>query len=314
MHKIRKWMKVIALIYISFSVIVAIINTRIIVNRLQPHEIFYMGYTLALMQQMLDFRVTNFKVALFFYFVFTVLKFTLVEATNDVQPILVVFLEIFPIILGFQSEQAERRLFDSLYKSKSQLLKFKQLLTEYLPNQIVILSKDVENDQFINNAFKKSFQCKDQSQLEASLKTLIFSNEDAEKNKRALLSTNYTDHDNGKILDLSSFMNLALSKIEMVKQLQCISFEVFEDRKLYIKPALAKEPQKQSDNAKNTLKKKKFMFNFRKSSESSKENSPKKENFTVQTTLYKARETTESFREPLPLKATQKNFSERELR
>ena len=306
-HKVHKWMQLIAFMYVTICVVFAVINSKLIIDKVKTHEAFYLGYTVALAQRMLDVRVANFKITILFNVALTILKFTLVELPNNVQPILVICLEAFPIILGFKSEQAERVLFDSLYESKKQLLKFKQLITEYLPNQIVIFSKDVKCDPFINDAFKNSFECKDPSLLETSLERLVLTSEDLEKNKEIFASLNCANNGEDEALTLSKFMKVALSKIQVVKQLQFISFEVSEDPKLYRSQNLARQQQKSNVTDKSISRKKNM--------ETYKEESPylgkslSMDNIGTRTLTRNEKETVDSFKGPLLSKKPKKTPS-----
>ena len=159
---------------------------RILLPIQKPYNAFYMGYAFALFHRMLDYRLVNYKIMLVFNVISIIVKFSAIMIPEVIIGTLVVMLEILPMILSFKGEKIDRRLFHTVYKSRSQLIKFKRFMTENLPNQIVILAKDYASSHFINDSFQKSFQCKNIIQIKKTFQNLVIEPEDIRKNENLL--------------------------------------------------------------------------------------------------------------------------------
>ena len=178
---------------------------------------------------MLDYRVINYQILVLFNVVLLVVKFSLIPFSEASAGALAVMLEIFPMILSFHTERADRLLFDSLHNSRNQLFKFKEFLTNYLPNQMIILSKDYSSSHFINKSFQEAFRCNGIDEVKLSLDSLVIEKDDIIKNKDTLELLNYTENDEDP-LTISTLMNLFSKRFQILKSIQMINFEATEIR------------------------------------------------------------------------------------
>ena len=60
---------------------------------------------------------------------------------------------IFSVFLDIDKEKNDKNLFTSYFNSKQQLLKFKNLVAQEIPEGIVVLTKDIKECLFVNNYF-----------------------------------------------------------------------------------------------------------------------------------------------------------------
>jgi len=217
-------MQPLSLLYITTFLSLVIVNMRILLPKSDSYNSFFMGFAFSQMHRMIDYRVIKFQIVVIFSIVFTVLRFTLLKAPDTSLLLVIVFLEFFPIILSYKTEEADRLLFDSLHKSKAQLFKFKDFLTLHLPNQMAVLSKDFSAQYFMNNSFKRTFRSKDMEQLKKSFVGLIFEREEVEKKKNLLSHLGYRE-DPGNPLSLAKFLELLSCQSELIKN-RMIEFQV----------------------------------------------------------------------------------------
>ena len=139
-------------------------------------------------------------------------------------------MEVCTLCLCYKSEKGERALFDSLYKSKKQLEKFKDFLTEHLPNQMAVFSKDYLTAYFINNTFKDTFQCQSQEQTKSCLKALAVETEgdlvNQELFKKVMDASKYKES-----LRLTHILSFLSRNTTILKELKVLNFQVYEDGK-----------------------------------------------------------------------------------
>ena len=236
-RKFSKVFELLSFVYLTTILIIYTINVRLLLHKVKSDEAFYMGYAFALFHRMLDYRLVNFKVLLVYNVCAMIVKFSVVPIPVPALVALVVLLEISPMILSFKAEHIDRLLFDSVYKSRNQLFRFKDFVTKYLPNQMLILSKDYSTSHFVNDAFQRSFKCDESfNQVKEALKSLVIERDDVKKNEDVLTKLGYKqDSEGGSFLTVSHFFELLSKNMRIMDAIKLISFQVFEDKKLRAK-------------------------------------------------------------------------------
>jgi len=227
-QKLRNYLESISLVYIFLILSMFLINIKIVLHKTQPYEAFYIGYTFALVHKMLNSYIMKYKIATSFSFTFLVIKSFVIGIPDFAQGFLVLFLEIFPNILSFKIEKADRLLFDNLHKSKYELLKFKDFLTKNLPSQMAIFAKDYSCSYFVNDSFQKTFQCSTLHRAKSALDNLILQKEDIVKDSETFDEVGYilNEYEN-RTLTLNDFMKNFTKKRDQFQNLPEISFQVF---------------------------------------------------------------------------------------
>jgi len=123
-------------------------------------------------------------------------------------------------------EKADRVLFDSLHKSKQQLLKFKQVLTEQLPNQMAIFSQDFKEKHFVNNSFKRSFHHENMKAIKGSLETFTIDEEDFENNKEILDLLNYESLKAKIAITFSDFLERVSQNLDILHASEVLTVQI----------------------------------------------------------------------------------------
>jgi len=200
---------------------------KLVLHKMHPYEAFYTGYAFALIHKMLNSYIFKFKIATSFNIIFLILKSVVIGIPDIAQGFLVLFLEIFPNILSFKIEKADRLLFNNLHKSKNELFKFKDFLTKNLPSQMAIFAKDYSCSFFVNDSFQKSF-CSTIHQAKFALQKLILQKDDMVKNPEILEEVGHilSDYET-QTLTLSDFMKAFTRRPDQFSTLDEISFQVF---------------------------------------------------------------------------------------
>jgi len=138
-------------------------------------------------------------------------------------------LDLTTVFLTFQSEEQDRSIFDTLFKAKKDILKFKTLLTQFLPIQMVIFSKGFTKAFYINNMFSRTFKCKDKSGAKVLMEKMIIEKEAISKEKETFESFGYPYSEESAPLSLSKFMETLSHKYDLLKEIGNISYNVIEE-------------------------------------------------------------------------------------
>jgi len=134
--------------------------------------VFYIGYNSALFQRLIETRLMRASSSMIMYFGFFLLRITIISEFTAPALIIQVLLEIQLFFSNVERERHTRRLFKSFFDYKQNLLKFKDLITNYFPENIVIFNKDLTSTFFINDFFQKSFACSDINEIKGFMNNL----------------------------------------------------------------------------------------------------------------------------------------------
>ena len=234
------------------AVIVILITVYNVTVPEQPStQTFYSGYLLAMITRLLGYNMISVKYMVLIFMVQIPLKFALVPNSDPVSILIVLSLDIVTIGLSWKSERVERGLFDMLYKMKKSVLKFKHLLTQYLPNQIAVFALDYSATYYMNNAFKRTFKLKDTAQVKGSLEKLYIDSEAFEKHKTLLGNLGFKNlEDQSQIITLGQFTSALSMNFDLLRDTGSISFPVIEEEKEEENAVLQNEnsPRLKEDN------------------------------------------------------------------
>jgi len=163
------------------------------------------------------------------YAVTMALKFPVIPYSGTFLNLIVVVLDLGTIFLAFKSEEQDRSMFDSLFKSKKDILKFKHLLTQYLPIQMAIFSNDFMKTFYINNAFRRTFKIQEKAQTRTLLEKMVIEKDSIEKDKGLFTSLGYNLKEDDAPLTLARFMGILSNNFDSLREIGHISFPVIEE-------------------------------------------------------------------------------------
>jgi len=246
-NKLKRCNEYIAIGYL-LSVLGLLLSGFYVTLRLvNPKEGFYMGYVFALIQRLVGYSVIDYKFMILFHIASVALKFSLLDSPNSAAlTIIVVLLEISTVCLSIRGEQAQRGLFHSLFKAKKDALKFKHLLTEFLPHETTIFSKNYFEPLYINKAFKRTFRCDNLFNVKSGLDKLIVTKETIQKHKLLFSNLGVSLLEEKENMPFSRFVQLISKNINIVRDLGLISININQDSHIN------DHPIKGDDNQKNT--------------------------------------------------------------
>jgi len=84
-------------------------------------------------------------------------KYSMISFIRTDLIVINIIFDIFTLILNYKAETIERKLFNKMYKSQDTVANLSNLLDSYLPDQIVVFSKDFSEILYANKRFKDSF-------------------------------------------------------------------------------------------------------------------------------------------------------------
>lgn len=225
-HQLYKYLEHLALAIICAIIGISIANSRILVTDTVSLGYFFMGYALSSMHRLLGYGVFRFPIMISFQIITFILRLTLIGVPEVTLLLVLIGQEIFVGIISFTVEKNERKLFESLYKSNQLLLKFKQLLTEYLPHPILIFSNDYSTLHFNNDAFKKAFKCEEPPKIKTCLSRLILDSDSIEKNKSLIAQLGYFED---QPINLSDFIDSVSQNLHLIRgETEILSVQVTE--------------------------------------------------------------------------------------
>ena len=228
-NKFPRCNEYIAICYLLGVLGLLISGVYILINQVGAQQAFYMGYAFALVQRLVGYSIIDYKFMIVFHIASVALKFGLLDVPGASLTTIVILLEILTVCLSISSEQTQRNLFHDSFKAKKDALKFKHLLTEFLPNQMTIFSKNYFNPVYINTSFKRTFKCEDIFSVRPCLEKLFVTKETILKNKLLFGNLEISFLEEIESMTFSRFIGLISKNINMVRDLGLISITITEE-------------------------------------------------------------------------------------
>ena len=138
-----------------------------------PNEAFYFGATSTMFERLTASRISNIKHRTIFS-VCTAISRLLIVPTKDIGCVIVTILcLVMGIYLDMDYEKKDKELFRSYFNNQDQLIKFKNLVNNEIPEAIAIINTSLTDCLFSNNSFKKLTEQSHQSSIQTHLKEFI---------------------------------------------------------------------------------------------------------------------------------------------
>ena len=138
-----------------------------------PHEAFYFGSTFTMLERLIASRISNFKHRTTFGVCAAIVR-TLIIPTTDFGVIIITYLFLtMGIYLDADYEKKDKELFKSYFNNQDQLIKFKNLVNNEIPEAIAIINTSLTDCLFNNNSFKRLTEQSRQPSIQAHLKEFI---------------------------------------------------------------------------------------------------------------------------------------------
>ena len=121
------------------------------------YQCFFTGNVFILIERIVGYGFLQFKHMAILHIVCIVTRFSLYGIIEPAIPIIAFTLEIMTVVLSFKSERGQRKLYHEMYKARADALKFKHLLTELLPNQMLIFESRSSRAEIYEQGFQVCF-------------------------------------------------------------------------------------------------------------------------------------------------------------
>ena len=228
-RKLARCLEEVIMLYLVAVIVVLITVARSFLSETNSREGFYMGYCVAMVHRLIGYRVVKVEYMVILYIISISVKFPLVNNPGAVLNVVVVVLDLATIFLAYRSEVQDRSIFDTVFKTKKDILKFKHLLTQYLPIQMAIFANDFSKTYYINNAFRRMFKCQAKTEVKGVMEKLIIERDAIEKNKNVFASLGIHLQNEQGPLYLPRFMGILSNNFDSLRDLGYISFYVIEE-------------------------------------------------------------------------------------
>ena len=227
--KIARFLEYIVIIYIFAicGVILATVSSSL--NTPATVNAFYIGYALALIQRLVGYRILKFRYMVFFHVVSISVKFPLTGVYDGLLCAIVVVLECATVMFNYTAEKGERTMFDATYRAKRETVKFKHLLTEYLPNQMLIVTADTCVPKYFNKAFKRSFRCDNLNNAMSTLDKLVIEPETLQKHQGLFSNFGYKYTSDTSAVKLPEFIRGLPIFTDALRDMGTVNFIVNEE-------------------------------------------------------------------------------------
>ena len=134
-----------------------------------PEDSFYIGSFGALAESLVLSRIPKFWVRCVYSAYCCLVRAIVVPPRDKGLLIAQTISLIFSIMMDLEKEKNDKKLFSFYFNYKEQILKFKNLVAQDIPEGIIILSKDIKNCLFMNNYFKNLVEDKKDLSITAQL-------------------------------------------------------------------------------------------------------------------------------------------------
>jgi len=127
-------------------------------------SIFFQGYGFAAIQFIIISRFNKFTYQISAAFILLVLRVTIIYAYIDpsafrgLSLVRQIVIDLFMVVMFYSTERSNRSIFKNFYENREELVKFKELLADSLPQGVTIINLRSLRPLFTNNTFRSTFE------------------------------------------------------------------------------------------------------------------------------------------------------------
>ena len=125
-----------------------------------PSDSYLFGVVAAFMERMTTERIPNLKHKIYYVVLTNIGRFLIISPKNNILYITNLAAICLGIVMDIDKEGVIKNLFFSYANEKNSFTKFKDLVVQDIPEGVLIISKDLSRNLFVNNAFKEVAGCK----------------------------------------------------------------------------------------------------------------------------------------------------------
>jgi len=154
--KIEKWLGLINIIGVGLFFGVTLSFYHDLSDR--DMTIFMLGYNCGLLHSLGLNHFQSYETVLVVDIIFWALRSYLLAGIGFQVIFVQIVLDLYLLAIRLVKEKNEVSLFKKMYHTKLNLVKFQYLLENYLPEAIIVISRDLKKALFYNQAYKKIFE------------------------------------------------------------------------------------------------------------------------------------------------------------
>ena len=191
-------------------------------SKLSSKDLFFSGLFLGLLTNFLQIFFPNFLIKSIITIILLVCRYSFIVPDNVFQVILCSVVDVLILVILCCHERNLLKFLNIFSSSKDQLSKFENLLAIHLPENIVILNKDLTKKFFITNSFVNNFGAEDLRDIKIVLSHLKMNlntfEQDSIRNTGVFSSFNPN-------VSLVDFMSHCKNDIMQYNQVVCFNVE-----------------------------------------------------------------------------------------
>ena len=134
-----------------------------------PSDSYLFGVMAAYMERMTTERIPNLKHKIYYVVLTNIGRFLIVSPQNNLLYITNLAAICLGIVMDIDKEGVLKNLFFSYANYKNSFTKFKDLVVQDIPEGVLIISKDLNRNLFVNNSFQEIAGCKNLADMKQCL-------------------------------------------------------------------------------------------------------------------------------------------------
>jgi len=119
-----------------------------------PIASFYFGYGMTFMERLMTENIPTLQYKIWFTTIVTLGRLLMIPPADHSGYVRQIMYLALALYFDMNKEKYNKELFSSYFNYKEQLVKFRDLVVEGIPEGIAIISHDLMNSLFVNNSFK----------------------------------------------------------------------------------------------------------------------------------------------------------------
>jgi len=189
-----------------------ILNLRA-VNKIQdlikPYMVLYWnGYQVGMFYMLFVHLFLKFEIKLGVIIACVVLRWSFVDSDAKITTLNLTFLDMANLLVMYYYERHRRYLFKAHFDFENQLKKFRVLLTDHLPHNIVILNRTLDKKLFANNSFVNHFKIEKMDEIKDLISSLKINLHTLDQSSSSINDSSFTNISEPSLMDYLHFTKI----------------------------------------------------------------------------------------------------------
>jgi len=168
-------------------------------------SLYWGGFQVGMFEMLFVHLFLKFEVKICVVIGCIIIRWTMIPADNYLTALNITFLELANLGVMYYYERNKRFLFKKHFDYENELKKFRVLLTEHLPHNILILTKQLDKKLFANNSFTNHFKMENLNQIKDLLSSLKINLNTLDQSSSSINDSSFTNITEPSLLDYLHF-------------------------------------------------------------------------------------------------------------